>query len=170
VEEAQRVEDLEVHQDLPFEERNWRIQRLGWSAMGLFVLAGLTGVFGRGPLSSAAVTSPGALLRVEYERLARHGAPSEFRLTVAPAAVGDRTVRLVVSRSFLQGQHVEGVQPPPDSTLVSGDTVMFTFRATPGRPVQILFRLTPDEYFMRRAQVGLAGTPERVEFGQFVFP
>jgi len=169
VEEAQKG-DLEVHQDLPFERRNWRAQRFGWAVMGLLVLAGLAGLFGRGPLASAARSSPGGALEVEYERFTRHGSPGKLRVTVAPQALEDDTLRIRVSRSFLQGLQVETVEPPPASALVSGDYLEYSFHAEAGQPARILFRVIPDQYFLRTAEVSVASGRERVRFQQFVFP
>lgn len=169
-ETAHKIGALEIHQDLSFEKRNWRVQRLGWAAMALFVLAGAAGAFGRGPISSAWVASSGQALRVDYERFARHGAPTEFRVTVAAAAVEGENLRLNLSRQFLHRQHVEEVQPPPDSTLVSADTITYVFRARPGHQVRILFRITPDDYALQQAELSLAAGTDRVRFGLFVFP
>ena len=41
--ETDRVGDLEIHQDLPFQRRSWTVQRVGWAIMALVVLAGLLG-------------------------------------------------------------------------------------------------------------------------------
>jgi len=170
VEEPQEVGDLEIHQDLPFERRNWRAQRIGWAVIGLFVLAGLAGLFGRGPLASATRTSQRGALRVDYERFTRHGSPAELRVTVAPQALEAATVRILVSLSYLQGLQVEGVEPPPESVLISGDYLVYSFDVEAGQPARILFRVIPDQYFLRTAEVGLTHGRERVGFRQFVFP
>jgi hypothetical protein len=60
---------MEINADLEFQRRVWAAQRIGWIAIGAFVIAALVGVFGQGPLSSAA--AGGNALRIEYERFAR---------------------------------------------------------------------------------------------------
>lgn len=171
MEEPQKVGDLEIHQDLEFETRNWRVQRLGWALMGLMVLAGLAGLFGRGPLSHAEATSGGGALTVKYERFVRHAAPSEVEFVVQPSAIEGGVVRLLVSRAFLQGLQVEGVEPPPETAALSGDYLLYAFPAGPsGREARILFRIVPDHYLLRRAEVTLPDGRERVWFRQFVFP
>jgi hypothetical protein len=170
LEEARKVGALEIRQDLAFEQRNWRVQRLGWAAMALFVLAGLTGAFGRGLLASAEAASPGGLLRVHYDRLARHGAPGELRLAVAPAAIDDGTVRILISRPFLEGQRIEDIQPAPASSLASGDALLYAFHVRPGEQAHILIRVVPDSQGLRTADISLAGGGERVSIRQFVFP
>jgi len=169
-EEAQRVGALEIHQDLSFERRNWRVQRAGWAVMALFVLAGLTGGFGRGPLSDTDVTSSGGLLRLGYERFTRHGSPTKLRFTVAPGGIDDDTVRLLVSRPFLEGQQIEDIQPDPEWAVVSADRVTYAFHVRPGEPAHILIRLTPDAYALRHAEVSLADGREAIRVWQFVFP
>ena len=138
--------------------------------MGLLVLAGLAGLFGRGPLASATRSSPGGALAVEYQRFTRHGSTAELSVTVAPWALEAGTVRIRVSRSFLQGLQVQTVEPPPASALLSGDYLVYSFHAEAGKPARILFRVIPDQYFLRTAEVGVANGRERVRFQQLVFP
>ena len=47
-----RVGDLQIHQDLCQERREWKIQRVGWLLMALMLVAALAGLLGPGPLSS----------------------------------------------------------------------------------------------------------------------
>ena len=58
--------DLEVGQDLDFQRREWAVQRVGWGAMALVILAALLGLFGSsGPLSRAATNAADDLVRLE---------------------------------------------------------------------------------------------------------
>jgi hypothetical protein len=46
-----RAGDLEVEQDLDFQQRTWALERAGWIVMLLIIAAALAGFFGGGPLS-----------------------------------------------------------------------------------------------------------------------
>ena len=67
-----QVGDLEIEQDLGFEERAWRVQRVSWFIMFLVIALALIGLFGTGPLSSARTGSSGDEFSANYERFARH--------------------------------------------------------------------------------------------------
>ncbi|HET8720461.1 MAG TPA: hypothetical protein VFM24_00430, partial [Nitrospira sp.] len=46
---------IQFDQDLRFQERIWRIERVGWLAMAAILFAAVLGLFGRGLLSQASV-------------------------------------------------------------------------------------------------------------------
>lgn len=52
---TERVGDLELGQDLPFQRREWAVQRIAWAAMAAVLTAALLGLFGSGPVSDAVV-------------------------------------------------------------------------------------------------------------------
>ena len=72
------------------------VQKLGLNAaravLFLLVLAGLCGVFGRGPLATATIRSADGAVTVTYDRFAR------FR---TPSSIGKRVGYIVVERSGL---------------------------------------------------------------------
>ncbi len=48
-----------VEEDLPFQVRSWRVQRLGWCVFALYVGAALAGFLGDGPLAQRRVEMRG---------------------------------------------------------------------------------------------------------------
>jgi hypothetical protein len=89
--EVQRAGDLELNQDLRFQRRMWAVQRIGWAVMALVVLAGLLGLFGPGPLSSAtAGKEEGPLLVEGYERFVRFRIPTTLQVRLDPLGRGRR--------------------------------------------------------------------------------
>jgi hypothetical protein len=72
-----RSSQLQIDEDLAFQRREWKIQRVGWGAMALVIIAALLGVFGTGPLSNATLEREG--LRLEYERFCRFAAANGYR-------------------------------------------------------------------------------------------
>lgn len=49
VEQNEQKSDLELTEDFTFEQREWKVQRLGWLIMGLSTALALLGLFGPGP-------------------------------------------------------------------------------------------------------------------------
>lgn len=164
-----RIGDLELDQDLDHARADWRIQRIGWGMMLLFVLAGLAGTFGRGPLAAARANAAG--LRLDYERFARHGAETALQFDIDPDAMKNRDeVRVWLDRDFLAGNTIESIVPAPDRVSADGNAIWFTFAvADRSRPARIRFALRPDAIGRRTGRAGvLPDSP--VKFRQFIFP
>ena len=68
-------QDIDLDQDIDFQQRSWKVQRVGWGLMVLFVLAGLSGLLGTGPLSNVTDGDEGGPLWLEYQRFGRLQAP-----------------------------------------------------------------------------------------------
>ncbi|GMA17427.1 hypothetical protein E5F05_11220 [Deinococcus metallilatus] len=169
-----RIGDLELAQDLEFHRREVRIERLGWAAMLLIVLAALLGLFGSGPLSEKRVQTPDGGLQVKYNRFARYMAPTELRLTFSPGAVRDDQVHIWLSREYLQHMEIQKIIPEPDSAQLEGNRLTYTFNALQnGQPGQILFELQTEAIGRLRGAAGLAGASgntQEVRFTSFIYP
>ena len=84
---AKRVESLEV-EDLPsFQRKEWRIQRIGWVAWALVLLAGMLGLIGSGPLSSTSSSATDESLTVRYDRFLHYHQPTTFEVTLHPGVI-----------------------------------------------------------------------------------
>lgn len=158
---------LEIDQDLDFQHRSWRAQRVGWGLMALFILAAALGLFGSGMVSRTRAGGDDAPLRLEYERFGRWGAPLEMQLHLRESPAG--SARVWLSSRYLECFTVEAITPEPESAVASGDRVVYRFLVAPGQPATVTFHLTPERFGLRRGQVGLAGaTP--LSFRQLIFP
>lgn len=93
--------------------RTW--QKVGWILLAAFVGAGAAGALGNGPLSRASLSRDD--VRIEYERVLRMRAPTEFRVAVARGA----PARLVVAVETADPSDIdlEGVVPEPLHTRAS---------------------------------------------------
>jgi hypothetical protein len=149
-------------------------QRVGWGLMLLLVLAGLAGLFGRGPLAHGRAGAAGDPIRLEYERVTRHQSPSQLRVFVAPAALAGDTARVWVDRRYLAGVDVELIDPEPVESTVEPDRVVYAFLARADRgEAEISFRIRADKYWARPGAVGIAGgaaSRQRLTFNQIVLP
>lgn len=163
----ERVGDLEIDQDMPFQERMWRAQRVGWAIMALLLVAALLGAFGTGLLSRA--TAESGPLQVQYDRFVRFESPAQLEVRVAPGAAGD-DVRVTLSHEYLRHLLVEHITPQPEQVLDGGGRLTYVFAlAGAGEPAEITFHLRPERPGLLHAQVGLTdGQP--TSFTQFVYP
>ena len=159
---------FQVNQDLAFQQRDWKVQRIGWIAMLLMILAALTGAFGHGPLGRAEAGRVGGL-RVQYERLTRHGSSSYLRIHL-PAIQGPGEARVWLDRRYADGVRIESIVPEPESVELTPERVMYTFRLGPGaQAARITFDVTPMAMWSKTATLGLEGG-EMLTFSQFVYP
>ena len=166
--ELHEVGDIQVNEDLSFLRKEWRFQRIGWLGMALFVLLGLSGAFGRGPLSNV-TDGDNATLAISYERIIRHAADSRLEIVAGEALRAD-TLRIYITAGYLKGFEVRSIIPEPISSGVRGPYAYYDFLRDPGAgSSEITFRLTPETYWGRRARVFTSGAAP-LHVHQFILP
>src|SRR5690625_1718489 len=116
---------LDIEQDARFQQREWRIERVGWVLLTLFIVAGLVGVLGTGPLSWTTARSPHGVVAVAYQRVTHHEADDSIELTFSPEAVQDGTVVVELTGSWVTGVDRQSMAPEPaEERVVPGGTVL----------------------------------------------
>jgi hypothetical protein len=167
---TERVGSLEIAQNLGFQRKEWRVQRIGWVVMALLILASLLGLTGRGVLARASIGDTGSRLQLTYSRFDRLEAPTTLDLQIAGDAVTGEQVELSVDRDYLQSVHVEQVVPEPEEVRSAGNRLTYVFGVDePEQPMTITFDLRHTSFGPKSGEVGLADEPA-LDFGQFVFP
>jgi hypothetical protein len=165
----QRIGDLEINQDLRFQERMWVAQRAGWIGMLAIAVVALLGFIGHGPLTGGTAGSAGGL-EVDYARFARHRADTELVFTAHPAVIADGQVQLGINAEYLEGLEVRGILPEPESVSIDARWVTYSFQvADASQPVRITFNIAPikDGLHTMKARIG---TAEPLEMRQLVYP
>jgi hypothetical protein len=161
---------LELEDDLAFERREWRIQRVAWALLGLVVLAGLLGFLGPGPLTRSVISPQDRAISLEYYRFERSHRMSELRISVAASAGESDRIRLWIRRAYADEMRVQAVLPPADRVDVDADRVLFSFaRASPTREARILLKIEPQSTGPEQGEIGLDGG-SALAFTQFVYP
>ncbi len=166
----ERVGDLEVGQDLDFERRSRRVQKIGWSIFGLIIVAALMGIFGGGGSLNVTTVAQGSPLQVEYERFARHNGPTEMLIRLEPDAVQGEEARVWIDREYLNAIEIEKVEPEPKSVEAGRDQLTYVFKLErPDIPTTLLFHITPQDLGLHKIRVGIDGG-EELRFSQFTYP
>lgn len=145
----------------------WRMQRIGWWLLGMFVVAAALGVFGDGPASRQRLVAPDGQLTLEYERFVRVDAPAQMRVEIAPPA-GTRDVQLWLTRDYAQRIEITTINPQPVDTAAGREALFYRFRLT-DTPTAIVFDFKPRNPGRLHAAIGLAGAPG-IRFTQRVYP
>jgi hypothetical protein len=154
---------LEIEQDLPFQQRVWTTQRIGWIVMAVLVIAASVGLFGTGPVSNSSVASPG--LEVEYERFGRLQQPTTIRFRVD--ADTNETAKIFVGRKYLESVQVEQITPEPDKVEAAAQWFIYSF--TRQGPTAVTFHVRPDEFGVLSGEARLA-QGETIAFWQLIYP
>lgn len=164
-----RPDGFEVDEDVAFQQRDWKFERVGWIAIALIVVAAMAGLFGRGGVSDAVAETTDGTLRVEYGRLMRHRAPSELTVHVRPRA-GDTSVTIAINDDFLRAVRVEQLVPEPESQRSIVEHTLYTLPTGPGSSrVRLTLYFVPDDIGKRRLTITVPGR-DSVQLGLFVFP
>jgi hypothetical protein len=162
-----KVRRPEVDEDLVFQQRDWRAQRVGWAVLALILTAGLAGLFGPGPLSDATASGGDGLI-VKYERFVRHGGQTDLTMRIASADPGP--LQVTIGREYLAAFHVKQILPAP-ARVQAGDTdLVYTFDG-PERagPVELKFFLQPESLGSHEGGLS-AGPGTAVTVRQFTYP
>ena len=168
--QSKRVGSLEIGQDLDFQRKEWRVQRIGWGVMALIALAALVGLTGNGVLARATAGDPADPLRLEYARFDRMESPSTLEVQIAGDAVDGEQIELWVDRDYIQGVLIEKIVPEPQEVRVAADGLHYVFAVDePGQPVTVSFDLRHTEFGAKSGQIALADGPA-LDFGQLVYP
>jgi hypothetical protein len=160
--------DLEIRQHERFQQREWRVQRVGWALMTLLVLAALLGFFGPGPFSWSSARGPAGLLEVDYQRVTHLEADDSLSVIIDPRAVTGNSVALVVDPEWVAAMDINSVTPQPDSETATPEGLELTIATTPGAHTTVTFTYRPTR--IGRVDGGMALDGDRVAVSQLVLP
>ena len=153
-------------ESMPFQRREWVIQRVGWALMALVLLAGMLGLFGRGPLGQR--TSANAALQVEYEWLARRDSQTTWTLTpLRPPA--DGRYRVALDANWARHFRFHSIQPEPVSAQLEEGRWVYEFAAREMRDLPIIFHVEAQKMGRLEGSVVLNDAPP-LQMALFVYP
>lgn len=163
-------DEIQVGFDLHFEQRWWRFERIAWIAMALFLILGLSGLLGRGPLTKAEAGAPGTPLRIQYERVVHFRSPSKITLRLAPPLTKPGAVFVHVGPTLLREIRIKDVLPRPSAWMPSGDGMVMEIPIPPGTNVaEVNLALEAGSIGLFPVELGVAGQLP-VRFRQLVVP
>jgi hypothetical protein len=163
---------LQVGMDLPFEQRWWRFERIVWTALWIFLLLGVLGIFGRGPLSRHSVHGAGGALVVTYDRFARFGTPTMMMLTISRrAAAPNGSVTVHISGTQMRMFPVQSIVPLPalERPDGAGGAYLTWFVPRGAGTATVYVAQMPVSAGAFESRVGLPGSVG-VRFRQIVYP
>lgn len=161
--------DPVVDEDIDFQHRSWRVQRIGQLGLVAFVVAGLAGVFGGGGLARDRVSDAGRMLRVEHPRFIRTQAPFEMTIHARDSDAGDGRLNVWLDEALLDAFTVEHILPQPRSQTLGPGRLVCEFAEEEASTAAIRLRLEATKAGRVHGRIGIVGGPA-VELKHFVYP
>jgi hypothetical protein len=160
---SRREAQLQIEEDLEFQQRDWRVQRVGWIGLALLITGALFGLFGTGPLSHSIIKGDG--IELKYERFARLDRLTRLRFELIGEA--QETTRLSIGRAYLDAVQIEQITPVPVRAEARPDRLVYEFPRHGA--AGIIFYVKPVNFgiITGQAQVHKAAP---IGFKQFIYP
>ena len=152
---ARSAGTIAVGEDLEFQRSWWKFERFVWIVFALILVADLSGLLGRGPLSKAEGQTSDGALRLKYEKVERSNTPSIMTVLPAAGALRDGSLHLFVSDSVLNKLGAQRIIPAPASSTLGDGGVTYVFPAT-ALPMTVQFALQPSFIGSHTFRVGLS--------------
>jgi hypothetical protein len=137
-----KVEEIAVGENLDFQRRWWRFERIIWCFFLVLLVADVLGLFGRGWLAKAQRTDSAHTLTLDYERFERASTPSIMTFHFTPAAIHDRKIELFLSEDVIRPLGAQRISPQPLRSTVGNGGVTYVFPANEG-PATVEVELEP---------------------------
>ncbi len=163
-----RSRDYPVKENMRFQLFAWKMQKVGFLLLFLFIFAACLGLFSQGILSNASTASPGGNMVLEYDRFARNTTDTNFIVRVRVGKENTLDVRL--SGDILDNYDIEYLQPLPDASFISNKALNIRQSITQKDSwYSIYLTLKPNKmgYF---TNVITLSDNEKITFSQLVYP
>jgi hypothetical protein len=165
---VKRHGDLEIEENMTFQRRLWKVQRVIRTIALLILALGLAGGLGDGPLSHATASQGGS--SIEYERIAYRDTSQVYRLRITREMAPSGKARVWFDLETLRRMKLTELVPEPGRTILAADRTIFEFdvEAEAG-PLEVLFEFSPNVAGVHRARIGIESGPT-LEFKQLFLP
>ncbi|AVE03650.1 hypothetical protein FEM54_20975 [Pseudomonas edaphica] len=156
-----------LREDMAYQLKVWRFERVGWYVLVLILVMALGGVFSRGLLSSRDVRSDDGKVRVEYEMFHRNGSTNSMKITLIERP--NSPVELELAGQLLEGFSIETLQPEPLRSRSSSQGMKLWMQTDADGQATLYITLRGDAVGLFRSQITSSGT-RSVRLVQFIFP
>lgn len=147
----------------------WRLERVSWALMALLLAAAVSGVFGGGPVSHARTGS--RTVELEYDRLLRAAAPTEYRLQVRHDAAREGRLDVRIDQDLVDVMEMDAFVPEPEAVTAGPGYTQFTFRIEAGgdSPAHVVIGFQPTTFGRFRGRILVEGAPA-LHVSHLVYP
>lgn len=149
--------EIAVGEDIEFQRKWWRFEKVAWSILLLIVIVDLLGGFGRGWLSKARAATPDHALTLDYERIARASTPSIMTFRFGDTAIRRGRIILYVSDSVFKPLGAQRVAPQPALSSIGEGGITYVFPASQS-PASAQIQLEPSFPGLHKFRVQVEGS------------
>jgi hypothetical protein len=168
--DVKRVGDLEIAEDLPYQQRLWAFQRVSWVVMALIAMGSLLGLFGEGRLSDRTKGDQQNLLWLEYEQFGRYHSTTQLNIHLTPIVSTQQSAQIWISRRYLKGMQVQAIVPEPHQVVANADYLTYYFKVTNSQqPLTVTIDLQTNHIGHIAGEVGRPNQ-QPLQFHQFIYP
>ena len=161
-------EELAVGEDLEFQRKWWRFEKIIWPILALLVLVDMLGGFGRGWLAKAKTSTPDHAMTVDYEHVVRTGTPSIMLFSFGDAAIHDGKITLYLSESVVKQLGAQRIAPQPLISTIGDGGITYVISGTRS-PASVQIQLQPSFPGMHKFRAQVEGSPP-IQGSVFVMP
>lgn len=161
-------DEIAVGENIDFQRKWWRFEKIIWPILLLIVIADMLGVFGRGWLAKAHAQTPDHALTLDYERVARASTPSIMTFKFGPAAIHNNRIVLFVSDSIVKPLGAQRISPEPALSIIGKNGITYVF-ASSDSPASAQIQLQPSFPGPHTFRVQVLGS-ESINGSIFVMP
>ena len=161
-------DEVAVGEDLEFQRKWWRFEKIVWPFLLAIVVVDLMGGFGRGWLAKAKRSSSDGAMQVDYERIERASTPSVMTFRFGPKTIRDGRIVLYVSDSVVKTLGAQRIAPQPAISNVGDGGISYVFPASKA-PAMVQIQLEPSFPGWHTFTVRSEGSPA-VNGDVFVMP
>jgi len=150
--------EIAVGEDLEFQRKWWRFEKIIWPILLAIVVWDLLGGFGRGWIAKTRKSTPDQAMQLDYERIARGSTPSVMTFQFGDKAIHNGRITLYISDSVLKPLGALRVAPQPVMSSVGDGGITYVF---PGSkpPAMVQIQLEPSFPGRHKFTVRSDGSP-----------
>ncbi|WP_447867666.1 hypothetical protein [Rahnella bonaserana] len=157
-----------VRENMPWIKTAWRLERIGFLILGLFLLYALLGGFSKGWLSDATYLNDETATQITYEKYLR--SDTESPLIIAYPYKNEKTDRIILKGKFVNQYDILNVSPESAVIHRSLDTlIIYPNNPALADKVGVQLTLKPRQYGIYSLSVS-ANNDAPFVFKQTVFP
>ncbi len=160
--------EFEINQDLQFQRRMWKAERIGWIAMAVLLAGALLGLFGNGPMSW--ITTSNDSLIVEYQRFGRQQSALQLRVYLRAGLSNKDNLFFELNRAFVANVQVMRITPKPDveQPISDGIRLIWSSNAEDGSML-VTISYQPEHIGWLTPSLSV-GDADSLSIRQFIYP
>jgi hypothetical protein len=149
-------------------ERSWYVtERVVAAVLFVFVLLGVAGVLGDGPLSQTSVMFPGQPIKLSYDRFVRERGDTELVFEIQQS-LPTRSLVLTFDDAFLKAFKITSSVPAAQTMAASGPGLVYDVDLGPDHKGRITFAIEPRSVGPLSDSITYGGS--KITLHQFGYP